>query len=58
VTDPAYTKAVRRAFRRFVEQGWGSLALWNVRAEVLAGDAENGKPPAQLVVMPSIQRGS
>ena len=54
--DPAYVRSVKRGFARFVEQGWGRMAYCSVEVEVLAGDVQNGKPPAQLVVMPTIPK--
>jgi len=53
--DPGYVASVRRAFARFVEQGWGVLALGTVEVKVLAGDLQDGKPRSQLVVMPIIR---
>lgn len=50
--DPGYVASVRRSFRQFVAQGWGVAAVESVDVEILAGDTQDGRPPAQLVVMP------
>lgn len=52
--DPAYQKQVGKMFRRFVEQGWGPLAVESVDVKILAGDIGDGAPASQLVVMPAI----
>lgn len=53
--DPGYVASVRRQFlQRFVAPGWGPLAAGDVQVKVLAGDTQDGKPRAQLIVMPSI----
>lgn len=54
--DPGYVASVRRQFQaRFVAQGWGPLASSTVRVRVLAGDRQDGKPRAQLVMLPTIR---
>lgn len=54
--DPAYVANVRQQFQRnFVEKGWGPAAWSEVSAGLLAGSAQDGKPPAQWVEMPSIR---
>lgn len=53
-TDPNYQVQVHESFQRFVEQGWGILAVGVVDVKILAGDEEKGEPPAQLVVLPII----
>jgi hypothetical protein len=55
--DPGYVAQVRRGFRRFVEQGWGPLAVESVDAKILAGNKGDGAPADQLVVMPHIIQG-
>lgn len=52
--DPVYVLIVERAFSRFVESGWGPLARATVEARVVAGNADDGKPPCQLVVLPDL----
>ena len=55
--DPGYVANVRQQFQqRFVAPGWGPLATSTVAAELLAGDAQDGRPAAQLLVMPTITR--
>lgn len=50
--DPDVVAAVRRQFQRdFVEGGWGPLATSEVHVKILSGDAQDGKPRSQLVVM-------
>ena len=50
--DPEYVVSVKQAFERFVEGGWGPLAVPAVDVKVLAGDQQNGKAPSQVIVMP------
>lgn len=52
--DPHYIRSTKASFAKFVEAGWGPLALGSTSIEILAGDTQAGRPPAQLVVMPSI----
>lgn len=53
--DPAYVQSVTVQFARdFVAKGWGPLAGSRVTAEVLAGNKQDGRPPAQLVELPLI----
>ena len=49
--DPAYVASVRRAFRdHFVARGWGQLgAVGEVSVRILAGDRQDGRPPAQWI---------
>lgn len=57
--DPGYVRSVRRGFERFVKEGWGPLGVGTLKVEVLAGDKQNGKARAQLIVMPRrIEEGS
>jgi hypothetical protein len=54
--EPGYVAHVTRQFReRFVAQGWGVLASGDVAARVLAGDVQDGKPRAQLVMLPALR---
>lgn len=52
--DPDYRAAVKRQFReRFLRAGFGDSArLVRFDATVLAGDRQDGAPPAQMLVMP------
>lgn len=53
--DPAYVSSVDRAFDRdFVTKGFGRFALGAVSARVLAGDQQDGRPRAQMLVLPTI----
>lgn len=52
--DPAYVVQVRKAFRKFVEQGWGPMAVDDVGVRILAG----GDGRKQLVVMPGLHEVS
>lgn len=54
--DPKFVADVQRQFQRnFVAKGWGPLAIGTVRVEVLAGSKQDGRPAAQLVVIPRIE---
>ena len=53
--DPDYVKSVERGFTKFIEQGWGPLAVGSVNVQILAGDQQDGKPRSQLVVMPHVR---
>lgn len=53
--DPAYVASVKDEFQRhFVEKGWNAMTVGTADVAILAGDAQDGKPASQLVVMPSI----
>lgn len=54
--DPGYVEALREDFtRRFMEQGFSHAAkLVRCDVGVLAGDREDGRPPDQMLVMPSM----
>jgi hypothetical protein len=52
--DPDYVASVERGFRRFVDQGFGVGARASVDVKLLAGDFEDGKPRAQLIVVKRI----
>lgn len=53
--DPAFVQSVATQFGRdFVSKGWGPLAQSRVTAEVLAGSKQDGKPPAQMIELPTI----
>lgn len=54
--DTAYVESVRLQFQqRFVAQGWGPLASGSVTVKVMAGDVQDGKPPAQVVIVPQLR---
>lgn len=50
-TDPSYHVFIRKQFRLFVDLNWGRDVLFEMDVNILAGDAEDGKPPRQLVVI-------
>lgn len=54
--DPGYVGAWRRDFlRRFVRQGFGPSAdLVRLEVSILAGDAQDGSPPSQVIVLPHL----
>jgi len=53
--DPGYFASVRLQFlQRFVGQGWGIVATGTVRARVIAGDLQDGRPRSQWVAMPTV----
>ncbi len=54
--DPGYRDAVRRQFAgRFMRTGFGSGAhLCRFEVSVLAGDRQDGSPPDQLLVLPTL----
>lgn len=56
VHDPEYRAAVRRQFEdRFLFPGFGPGAtLVRFEAGVLAGDTQDGRPPEQMIVMPTV----
>ncbi len=55
--DPGYREYVRRDFtKKFVEAGFGQTArLVMFRCNIMAGDKQDGTPPEQLIVLPSIR---
>ncbi len=57
-TDPQYVVRVRAIFRSFVDSNWSSRVVFTQRMKILAGDAEDGMPARQLVVLPFINAGT
>jgi hypothetical protein len=53
--DPNYTSSVRKQFNKFVELGWGNLALGNVKAKILAGNKQEGRPNDQVIILPTVK---
>lgn len=54
--DPGLVAFVREQFQRnFVAKGFGPLASSTVTVTVIAGDQQDGKPRAQLLVLPSVR---
>ncbi len=49
--DPDYEDSVRKQWRAFCQQGFGSMVLAETEVKILAGDVQDGKPPAQLLVV-------
>jgi hypothetical protein len=53
--DPAFQAAIGRRVGRFFADGLGPTATVHLKPVVIeAGDAENGRPPAQLLIVPNI----
>lgn len=52
--DPDYVFQVDKQFDDFVEKGWGPLAVGSVKAKVLAGNKQDGKPGDQMITIPKI----
>lgn len=54
--DPTYKEDVfRRVREHFVYRGFGNAArVIKSEVSILAGDTQDGKPPSQLLVMPTI----
>jgi hypothetical protein len=57
VHDPEYRAEVKARFEeKFMRLGFGpSARLTRFHAGVLAGDKEDGRPPEQLLVMPTLR---
>lgn len=55
VHDPDYRARQCAAMRHHYRRGFGSTATVSVEAGLLAGSSEDGTPPAQWVVLPTIQ---
>ena len=55
VHDPEYVLSIRRQFRAFVDRHWSARVPFKMDTALLAGDAEDGRPPAQLIVLPTIR---
>lgn len=56
VNDPAFIRRIRHEFEGvFVQKGFGpSARLVKMDARLLAGSPENGRPAAQLLVLPRV----
>lgn len=59
VRDLAFVERIKIDFEdKFVKRGFGpSASLARFEVSLLAGDAQDGKPPAQLLVMPRMAPG-
>lgn len=57
VHDPKYLDYVCGLWRRFFFKGFGYSSIIEFSAKLEAGDAENGKPRDQLVIMPPLAIG-
>jgi hypothetical protein len=54
--DPAFVAQVKEQFSNiFVHQGWGGTAMGNVSVRIMSGDTQDGKPPAQMIVLPNLK---
>lgn len=55
VQDPQFRDHVRASFEKFMRAGFGASFLrMDMEASLLAGDAQDGTPPAQLIVLESL----
>lgn len=54
--DPEYVESVKAQFQKhFMAKGFGQGAqLHRFRVILLAGDTQDGKPPEQMIVLPTI----
>lgn len=52
--DPAYVRWMTQQWRRFFDEGFGPGTDVSVNVKVEAGDVQDGAPPAQLIILPSL----
>jgi hypothetical protein len=54
VHDPVFRARVYTTLRAHYQRGFGSGAVVTATAALEAGDAQDGAPPAQLLILPSL----
>jgi len=54
--DPRYQELVKAKVAKFMADNFGRTGQMKMTVYWEAGDLQNGKPPAQLLMMPSIDR--
>lgn len=57
VHDPAYVKFTKDQWTKFFIAGFGNGTTVSIDAKLEAGDAQNGKPRDQLIILPQLQIG-
>ena len=55
VHDPAYVEHIHAAWRKFLRNGFGEMCKVQSSAKLMAGDAENGKPRDQMIILPALE---
>lgn len=53
--DPRYQELVRTEVARFMRREFGTTAHMKMTVFWEAGDLQNGKPPAQMLMMPPLE---
>jgi hypothetical protein len=56
--DPDYVNWMTRQWRRFFNEGFGPGTTVSVKVKIEAGDTQDGRPPDQLVILPSLTDAS
>lgn len=56
VHDPQYTEWIHDKWRTFFGEGFGYASEVRVHARLEAGDREDGTPPDQLIIVPSLSK--
>jgi hypothetical protein len=54
VHDPAYVQHVRDSWKRFLLNGFGQRTTIEFSAKLEAGNAQDGKPAEQLIILPAL----
>lgn len=57
VHDPKYVLYIKAQWHRFLTNGFGQRCTIEFNAKLEAGDAENGKPRDQLIILPAFHMG-
>src|ERR1041384_418336 len=55
VHDPRYVEWMHGVWRQFFQNGFGQTCDVWPHARLEAGDREDGRPPDQLIIMPSVK---
>lgn len=58
VHDPEFRDRTSAVLAAHYRRGFGSAARVDVEAGLLAGDAQDGAPPDQWIILPSLERPS
>jgi hypothetical protein len=52
--DPEYVAFMQRSWERFFVEGFGYNTTVSLEVRVEAGDVQDGRPPAQLIILPPL----
>ena len=54
-TDPSYVDHMKRSWKRFFEEGFGSGTISALKVKLEAGSPQDGRPSNQLILLPTVE---